>query len=409
MNRFTLTHIYNIILTRIERITNVSNWILKTSVALLLISFIFSPPFSFNLPFELNPTDIHKCKTCSEQWRWGVNYFTLQFKSPLSQDAQNFLKDKPHEDGFVSHLDKRWSRITVPVIAWIFHLNMTYIYLLQVILQVAFLFFAMKFLLNVTGDKILTFCGGVSLGCIYLSKTFIVDFIHYDSFAFFFLMLAAYQKRPLLSIPFLILAAFVDERAVISFPLFYLLRLMTECGTAFTLKDIFKKINILIPFVISFTIYNILRFYLKKHLQIHDEYAYSYLGWGRIDLNLKSIPLALFATLEATIVLICIPAIVSIFNKKFLFAFLFIGGVLASLAAAFWVADLSRSINYVFPAILISLVFLSKTENIKIVRLVTISVMMFCIFFPAHDFALSTVGGESWILPIFYKMYRTFI
>ncbi len=404
MNKLTLSYFYNKIYILIDKISNVPHWMLKTSIALLILSFIFSPPYSLSLPFELTPENINKCKTCSQQYKWGVDFFTLQFKSPLTIDAQDFLKDKPHEDGFVSHLDKRWSRITVPVIAWIFHLNMIGVYLLQIVLLPAFLFYGMKYLLSVTGDKTLAFCGGVSLGCIYLSKTFIGDFIHYDCFAFFFLLMAAYQKRPFWSVPFLILAAFVDERAVISFPLFYLLRLIGECGVALTFNDILKKINTIFPFVFSFLIYSVLRFYLKKHLQIHDEYAYSYMGWGRIDLNLKSIPLSLFATLEATLGLIIIPAVMSIVNRNFLFSFLYIIGVLASLAAAFWVADLSRSINYVFPSIFISLIFLHKTENIKIFRFVSVSVMLFCLFFPTHDFALAEVGGQSWILPIFYKI-----
>ncbi len=81
----------------------------------------------------------------------------------------------------------------------------------------------------------------------------------------------------------------------------------------------------------------------------------------------------------------------------------------SSLTTAFMVADLSRSIAYVFPSILIAILYLVKTEKIKSVTQIMISVMLCCVLFPSQNFALSANGGESWILPIFYKMLNHII
>ena len=132
----------------------------------------------------------------------------------IKQGADPFTP-KEYEAG--SHEANQTFRLTIPLIAYVLHLNVATLYLLQLLIGLLFLWTVANIVNGIVKDRVLTFYFLTGFTAIYAGANFYINYLgHADAFPFCFMALAFYFRNPLLVLLFSQLSFWCDERAIIN-------------------------------------------------------------------------------------------------------------------------------------------------------------------------------------------------
>lgn len=265
----------------------------------------------------------------------------------IKQGADPFTP-KSYEAG--SHEANQTFRLTIPLIAYVLHLNVATLYLLHIVVGLLFLWTVTSIVNGILKDKILTFYFLTGFTAIYAGANFYINYLgHADAFPFCFLALAFYFRNPLLVLLFTQLAFWCDERAIINstyLGLWYVLplihRLLKE--RKFNLKQIPIPV---IALLVSAGLYLVLRQWLATNYGLkvgHDNdlsrrtalWSLSIIG-DKFTRGLEGFWLIVFAGMAV------------LFMLKDWWSMLLIGGcILFTSSIGIMVADGTRSLSFGF-------------------------------------------------------------
>ena len=268
------------------------------------------------------------------------------------------------EDG-TTHASKLAYRLTVPVFGYLLPISsLTVKYFIIYILRLAMFFYLFRRLYIYLKEKcdygymaeMFTF----SFCFLWVGKSFLIDFMWFDEIAFFFIFLALMSKKKWLIFISVILACYTDERSYFALLLVYLYKVFFEDGAAkdikyniSTLSKLFIQ-NLTIP--VALVLCAGLRFYIQYtfKFQMGQLIFLEYLKRG--DLDFYSI--GLWAGYKNLWVIILFGMGLLYMHKHRLPLFLLIVAMILNLCVASSVYDLTRSISYSFPILLISMFYI---------------------------------------------------
>lgn len=347
--------------------------IMITSVILFGIVLLFTYPRYLELIFDHN---------------LGVNYayFFDKISDPLSAARANQE----------THGGKIDFRFTVPLLARMLGvtagsngLSVIIIYLIQSALLVPFLFMLTKILLRrLAPMTVLLFITGSAT--IYLAKAFFWDYdFWFDAFAYFFLTLGMFLKNRVGVFLSLTLACWTDERAVIALASVYLFHLLSESDFELNSflqfqgkKEWLQKTSSTVLFAGIF--YLIIRVLLSTLFNLHTPTgAGSGVELGLVPYQFKHRLSGVFLAFEGFWILYLFAVGLLIKKGNTLLSLLMLFLMAGHILVAYAVFDISRSLTYAFPLLIISAFIIGKQE-VRNTKYLYLAATTICVLLPTQ-------------------------
>ncbi|MES2431652.1 MAG: hypothetical protein V4556_12000 [Bacteroidota bacterium] len=302
-----------------------------------------------------------------------ANYYWSHINKQMDHPLQPIILEDP-----AAHPAKLSLRLLVPVIGHIIPSDNIQVRFFVVILLKSFLGFLFFYYIFQFFYKRITLQWvpellTISWVTLYCGKAFITDFMWFDEFAFFFILLSLISRNTIIVFLSVIAACFTDERSffsllfVIIFRLYEYVEVQLDSGN-FTVGNFFKNIRfnrplinlLIIPAAMAVSVG--IRIYLQKYHGLGvqaDNSAIIFLDYLRNG-NMDYLIIGIFVTFKFLWLLI-----IWFFYKffkisKLFFLFTFLAFILI-LIVSLSVWDLSRSLNYAFPLLFFTYYLLTKT------------------------------------------------
>lgn len=321
--------------------------------------------------------------------------------------VQNQIEDPTRQyamDDPLGHNSKRSFRITVPLLCKLIHVSdPRMIYCIQLIFSLLFFRLLIKFAEQSSGSKMVNVLLPIGFSFTAIGQVGVFDvYAKFDSFALFFLLTAMVIRNPLIIFSAILLGSFTDERAFIAAPLIFLWwQLVMNGDLKVSLKRIIWVNGRAIAVMLGMSAYLLLRLYWASH--------YGYVSQnGSLGLSIlyKQSNMHLFGVwtaFEGYWILVILALSILFVNRYFSFLLLLLTCIAPGFLVANMVMDITRSMIYVFPGLIICIQLLSRISNEKtIARLVLLSVMI-NILVPTYWAFESTIifGHNPFILRLF--------
>lgn len=387
---FSTEHLYTKFLQKVDNFINSKYWILKSTILFFSICIITSFP-DYHWYKENNNSFVF------EAINWQIQHPFEKLPSKYTTLPEGSLT------GPASHMDKRWSRITVPLIAYSLSFGTFGGIVLQHITGILFFSVLLSLIYRITQDKHISFLFGAIFATTFIGKWSFYDFMCYDGIAYFLMLLSMWRKNFVLIFLSVLLASFVDERALIASSMIFMWwYLQSNSIHEFSIKSLFKLNSPAIAVVLAWLTHFVIRYFvLMKYFHLGSNV--NDMGLNVLRYNFKYIPMGLFTYLEFAWILIVLMFLYLYNQKRYFLALLLLASLGLSQIVSFLVYDVTRSIAYSFPILLIALYILHHyLDNQKLKKYLLI-VSLGCFCFPTHAVF---VDGVQWLSPIVPKVFK---
>jgi hypothetical protein len=312
-------------------------------------------------------------------------YYFEKIKHPFS-----VIKSVNEKD----HASKLAFRLTVPLLAKGFGIaadgpgkDIVWLYIFQSLLLYPFLVMLAELVFRFT-DELQGWIFVFACSFTYLCKAFFWDYdFWFDGYAYFFMLAGLYCRNPYLVFVMLNLACWTDERAVIALPGILLFHLLQEAGFEIPKKlgDIFKDIRSLRPIatLAAGIVYIVIRLFVSGYLSLSTPYGQEAgVSLVLIPYQLAHRLIGVFLTFEGLWIMVCFTIYFLIKAKKTI-AFVIIFLLLSQIIVAYSVFDITRSLTYSFPLIIVCFVIFTKYNFGENINSLTIASAL-CLFTPTQ-------------------------
>ncbi len=334
------------------------------SVITIVVIHIFSSPAYFALSPECKP-----CPDCCNMQE-KVNRKDHLLES-VSSKYPSF-----------THMAKTEFRLTVPFFAAILHIDSKVgIYILQALAGLAFFIVLSTMVYKIINDKVITSLFVLAFGFIYPGYSFFAEMEgFFDSFAFLFLLIAMADIHFLLIAVALFFAFWTDERSLFSgaFIVFWWqYRQFVKTNKSFFLPGIQAY-----TFGFTVLLYISVRWYLVNNYGFVNQLA----GTGTIASTIDYAGMALWQAFEGYWLLIALALYGLYIKKQYAIMLIFIVINMCIFFIGMNVMDITRSIAYIFPAIIIAFFIIKDQFDLKQMKQLMLIVLLFCFMYPAYSF-----------------------
>ena len=384
MSVVSLSTVYENIIERIEKFTVSRNWKIKSVLTLTFLSLFFaSPQFS---GYE---------KTFKEIKGWQA--FHQQREHPFT--ALNFNE--------ASNAAKRTFRLTVPILAFAFHLNDYAIIVFEWLVNILLIYFSLLLFEKITKDKTLALFGTIGFTFIYIGHSGFTDNnAWFDVVAYLFLLLAMLYSNIFLIFIFTFLAAWTDERAVVASLLIFLWWKFNEIKAAdFSFAAYFKFEKKSSAVLLALLFYGFGRFLLTNYFGLQT--PAKGIGLEVLMNATDAMGLGLWSALEGFWLLLIVCCIFLFRQKKYVVALSISLMIAVIMLIAYSVEDITKSAGYMFPVIFIAVAILFETISKIDLRRLLLLCASICFLFPSYYYA-SHDHIAVWYKPVFIKAFGLF-
>ncbi|MCU0436779.1 MAG: hypothetical protein MUC49_02630 [Raineya sp.] len=387
---FTTESLYTFFLQKIEAFTNSKYWILKSTILFFSICIITSFP-------DYHWYKENKNSLIFEALDWQIQHPFEKLPSKYTTFSKGEMT------GTASHLDKRWSRVTIPLIAYSLGFGTFGGIVLQHITGVLFFSVLLSLIYRLTKDKQISFLFGAIFAFIFIGKWSFYDFVYYDGIAYILMLLAMWRKNFIIVFFSVLLASFVDERALVaSSMIFVWWYLQNNSIHDFSIRSIFKLNSSAIAVVLAWFAHLVIRYFvLMKYFHLSP--GTSGIGLEVVRYNFKYIPMGLFTYLEFAWILIVLMFLHLYHQKRFFLVLLLLASLGLSQIISFLVYDVTRSIAYSFPILFIALYILHHYLEGQKLKKYLLIIAIGCFLLPTHAVF---VDGVQWLSPIVPKVFK---
>jgi len=320
---------------------------------LLTLVFVF-PPF-----WELNPN--------LESWK------TVYLK------ASDLTHNLDHLDPY-SHNAKKVFRLTVPAAIRFFNLNPISILVLEGLAGLLFFYFFYHLANRILKDAFSASMLTMASAFVYFGRAAFFDVNHtwFDGFAYFFLLLSLYFRQGILVFLLSFLAAWTDERALISLLLVFVFHLL-DSGVKFLGRG--YRIPPALSVMAAGFFYLLMRYYLgiKWGMQTPTTGA----NLLMLKRTVFALPFGIWTFLEGFWFYLIAALYFTIKNRNWLtlagigiplFCLILVSG---------FVADATRSGSYLFPIVFCCILILRQQLSTSELQKTAVAVLLVSFFFPA--------------------------
>ncbi|MEI7801648.1 MAG: hypothetical protein WCI97_03270 [Bacteroidota bacterium] len=379
MSVVSLSTIYENIIARIEKFTSSRNWKIKSVLALTFLSLCLATP-------QIGGYE----KTFSEIKGWQA--FNQQKEHPFT----------PLDFNGASNAAKRTFRLTVPLLAFVFHLNDYAVLVIEWLVNILLLYCSLLLFEKISNDKALTLIGAIGFAFIYNGHAgFNDNNAWFDVVAYLFLLLAMLYSNVFLIFTFTFLAAWTDERAVVASLLIFLWWKFNEIKTTdFSFSSFFRFEKKSSAVLLSLICYSAIRISLGKYFGLHTPDK----GIGfEVFMNATDVMgLGLWTALEGFWLLLVIFFVVLLKQKRYTVTLSMAAMTTVIMLIAFSVEDITKSAGYMFPIIFIAVAVLADKFSRIDLRKILLACALVCFLFPSYYLAHAD-HRALWYEPVFVK------
>jgi hypothetical protein len=303
-----------------------------------------------------------------------------------------------------SHESNLTFRLTVPILARVFHLHEAGLLIFFGLVGVMLLYLVLKVAFTLSASKRVAFLVCLTTACTWPGAAAFQELRggYYDALALCLLVSACATPSSLLAAIFLFLAAWTDERALIASMFVFLLyagRFSAHGDTAGIRRFLVGKPAAV---VVAAAAYVGTRAYLTStHSYLH---AASGIGLSILSQQINVIPLAIWTGLGGSWILVCVGLLALFLEKRYLAAVGFSAALVGVIVASLAVADVTRSMAYCLPAVFVGLAALSSSEGIN--QLEQLAAIGAAISVLVPTYYLEGNAGLWWLYPLPMQMAR---
>lgn len=320
-----------------------------------------------------------------------VETISHQIKYPFKPIPEKYIIQNEKEfNGSKSHLDKLGFRFMAPLLGHVLNLDYIELVYLQIFVFSFFFYFLLIFFENNQFENSNLLIAPLILATTFVAKWGFYDAWYFDGFAYLFILISICNYHPLLSLASGLAACFVDERSIFALliNIFYVLRVAKKSPKTKISSQFYSLVFVLL-------MYMLIRWFLENNFNIKT--GTSGIGGQAINFNFQYLPLTLFTTYEFSIVIVLLAFWSLSFTKKTdAFILLCLSGILVLISNL--VFDVSRSLAYGFPIILISLILVSKVQKPNSLTKIFITVVFLNLLLPAYSFC----ANYTLLKPIYF-------
>ncbi|MAV58478.1 MAG: hypothetical protein CMG07_00815 [Candidatus Marinimicrobia bacterium] len=365
------------IITRIENTTKKKNWLLYTMFYCSLISLFFAFP-----SFE----------------KWDVSSGRLSSFLLQCEGITEFWNENK-----ISNINYR---LTVPIFVGL--MGGGHITSIIIRYTIGILLFGLcgKIIYNYTKDRTSAFLFSMTLA---LTNPGVTSFCEYrgifDGIALFLIIIPFYIKNNYIITLTTLLAFFTDERTLICAGFLFTYGIF-NARKEFDLRyKIFNNLNI--PIISAIILYMFIRYQINVTygLELAEYSQYDERGWKLLN-QINNVPAAIWTGLEGFWIIVALNLILLFKHKNFLPGLAFLITIISLIVLGNSVIDTSRSMLYLFPAVIISMEQISKNTPNNEIRNILILCFIISFIFPSY-----WVGGKSsiwWQYPMPIQLIRWF-
>lgn len=357
------------IFSLLERMGSRKYWVLKSTLIIFVLSLFMSFPRTeiFTFDYTLNSSMARK------------------LEHPLMMQ-----QGTPER----SHAAKLAFRLTVPVFAHLFRLNIFICRILEAFSGGLLIIFSLLFFMRVLQDKVSAFLGALIVASLYACNGSFIEYrCFFDVFGILFLLLAIYFRNSLLIFSCVFLASWCDERALIASSFVFLFHFFNKKKldepTA-PLSSCFQKENIAVMF--SWVAYFALRFFLASRYGLKTDTRELFM-LGQIN----NFPMGLWTALEGGWLLVILAFTALLLKRRFLLLAAGLFFIMISTFVAIMVTDITRSMAYLLPVLFISARILHETETLENLRRYLLLAALIAFFAP--NFYVKDKNQVWWFSP----------
>ncbi|MFN4915009.1 MAG: hypothetical protein ACK5FT_06800 [Sphingomonadales bacterium] len=302
--------------------------------------------------------------------------FFIQHKLQSSWDvvilkANDLTNNLEHLTAY-SWQAKKIFRITIPVIIKFFKLNPFIIICLQIGVGFLTYLYSYKLTHRISGDAVQATLIASTLAFLYFGRAafFEHEYLWFDGFSYFFLLMAMYARRHLFIFIFSAMAAWNDERGFVGLSLVFLFHYFEKMDSdkinirrVFNIDGRAAAVLLAILFYVSFRFILIYKYGMVTNLS----------GVGDTQIIENALPflaIGLLSFFEGFWLLIIFFLGFLIYKRDHYRAIIILIPLLAMVAVAFCVADITRSGAFAVPIIFLIVSYLNKIlhkDELKIV------------------------------------------
>ncbi|WP_018342421.1 hypothetical protein [Cytophaga aurantiaca] len=364
-----LINSYNTIITKCELFTQKKNWILILTLSLPFIVFLLAFPSYEGLKGE----------------------FAGSWKAILTQVQDPFLY---HEYDPNMHESKLSFRITMPFIAYVFHLEIIGILIVQALFGTLLFYFSIRLFERITQDKVTTVLLTLSLAFIYAGRVSFTEIRGiFDGLALFFLVTSMYFKNPLLIFISVFLASWTDERALIASSLVFLYWMYYNNSAG---NRLFYTHTVAV--MSAWIAYFATRYILTTFFGFSTNAGG--VGLSLLMNQVNNMPMGIWSALEGNWLLVIAALWIGFKKKKYTLVFFFTGGISLLLLIALSVMDITRSMAYLLPALFLAVALIKEVELTAYIRKLVVIAMLASFLYPAYYTADTYYIGWTYPFPI---------
>lgn len=251
---------------------------------------------------------------------------------------------------------KKVFRLTVPLIMKWLHLSPLGIIILQCFLGFFIFVYSYKISLSILGDVVSATFITASIAFLYFGRVafFDINRTWFDTFAYFFLLMAIYSQTITGIILFSTLAAWTDERAFIALGIVFLFHHLKKKSYQKTrFKDVISINKEGLAVILSISLYLIVRMVLTLKYNMHTPSDES--NFTVLSKTLIFIPVAMWTFLEGFWLVYLFSLAHTVMNKKYFIFVLFLLPLAIFTLISGCVLDMTRSGTYLLPVIFVIL------------------------------------------------------
>jgi hypothetical protein len=361
----------------IDRLLSGPHWKLKGLGAVLALSLFRAFP-----SYDALGTNFHKAT-----WR----DVQVKFDHPLIDTSRIFAPG--------SHESNLTFRLTVPLLAHVFHLHHAGLLIFFACVGILLLYLVLKVAFTLSASKRAALFVCLSTACTWPGEAAFHELRggYYDALALCLLLAALATSSSLLTAAFLFLAAWTDERALIASSFVFLLY-------AFQKADGMRRFLVGKPAAVVVAIAGYLG--TRAYLSATQSYALDIRGVGLSILSQQTnvIPLAIWTGLGGSWILVFLGLLALFLQKRYLAAAGFSVALVGVMVAALAAVDVTRSMAYCLPAVFVALAALSSSEGMK--QIEKLSAIGAAISLLVPTYYLEGNAGLWWLYPLPIQIVR---
>lgn len=302
-----------------------------------------------------------------------------------------------------SHEAKMAVRLTVPLIINLLCIPPAGFIVVQFLVGILMLTALVKLFYDLTNDRLSTAFLMVGLCCTYFGAAFFFDVMGmFDAFSYTILVLMMFYRNAIALSILVIVGAFTDERVIIAAPIAILWHVCRDNISILkqswsSLFNIFVRNSQAIGIILGAIVYIFTRLYILNHYHLNTDNGF--VGLSALSANALggALEVGLFSALEAFWIIVIASLAILVSTGAYRLLILFVLAALPIYGGAFLVFDITRSICYGTPVILISLYFLLPYLSKVSLRHLSAFVMFASIFLPTLYVITSCKVASSFI------------